>query len=237
MNEEAEKKAFLKENTKTIILSIFLLIIFIAIAADVSSNDTGLMLKTDAWLNTEMMSFQIQSLNGIIILITDILSPTTLIILSIAGAIFLFYRGWKSKAIFIALSVGGGALLSYLTKIIFHRARPENGLIEASSYSFPSGHAMMSVIFFSLVIYCFGKHIRNEAHRRLFIIANIVLASFSGLSRLYLNVHWLSDVVAGFLLGLSWIFFAIYFKKKSEKINMNLKFSEGTPQSSEKNYS
>ena len=227
MNEKEEKEDVVKKQTKFIISSIVLLILFIAIAADVSNNDNGLMLKTDAWLNTEMLSLQTQSLNGTIILTTDLLSPTMVIILSIAGALFLFFKGKKRVAIFIAFSVGGGALISYTTKIIFHRMRPENGLIEASSYSFPSGHAMMSAIFFSLVIYIFGNYIRNETHRRLFITANIGLLLLSGLSRLYLNVHWLSDVVAGYLFGLSWFMCVLALKKVSEEEKIVTKISSG----------
>lgn len=83
--------------------------------------------------------------------------------------------------------------------------RPENMLIFVDGKSFPSGHATMATIFFAMLSYIFI----NTAHKRILKILYsslmIVLFLLVGFSRVYLNVHWLSDIIAGFSLGLFWL--------------------------------
>lgn len=207
------KDAPAKWQAHILIAGMVALIIFILIAMDVANN--GTTLKIDAWLNAEMLTLQNPIFNGTIVLITQALSPMVLIALAIGVATALLYKKEKDKALFIAFTIGGGAFVGYAMKYLFHRLRPENGLIEATNYSFPSGHAMTATIFFMLTLYIFGKEIKNRVRKFVFIAANVSLLLLAGLSRLYLNVHWLSDVVAGFMLGLAWLFFAIYFKRRT----------------------
>src|SRR3989344_385768 len=99
-------------------------------------------------------------------------------------------------------------------KALAQRARPENALIETSTYSFPSGHATLAIVFFSLLIYLFGKNIKNTFIRWSFIAGNIFLILLIGYTRIYLNAHWFTDVIAGFALGLLWFSFVIILWKK-----------------------
>jgi len=124
----------------------------------------------------------------------------------------------------------GGLLFEVLTKVIIHRARPENALIEVSGYSFPSGHATMAIIFFSLLLYSFKDDIKNKALKNIFIASNIIFFLIIGLSRVYLNVHWFSDVLAGFGLGLFWLtllilIFKIIIASSNKTIKNNLEKS------------
>ncbi|RLG10216.1 hypothetical protein DRN73_08395 [Candidatus Pacearchaeota archaeon] len=118
--------------------------------------------------------------------------------------------------IFTFFIIGGFALKAFVKDLI-QRPRPISSLIPVSGYSFPSGHALISIIFFTSLIYFFKDNIKNKNLRYTFITINILLFLLIGFSRIYLNVHWFSDVLGGFLLGLFWIGFSILFFKIIKK--------------------
>lgn len=103
--------------------------------------------------------------------------------------------------------MAGGALLNVLLKLEFHRGRPdEMQLVVAHGYSFPSGHAMGSMLFFGGLAYVvFFTAERHPVWRFLGILGCLLATLLIGGSRIYLGVHYLSDVVAGFVAGLFWI--------------------------------
>ena len=78
-----------------------------------------------------------------------------------------------------------------------------------TGFSFPSQHAVMAIIFFSLIIFLFAEKIKNNFLKYLFIGANIILILLIGFSRIYLKVHYFSDSLAGLALGLFWLTFLI----------------------------
>lgn len=93
-------------------------------------------------------------------------------------------------------------------KNIFSRTRPLNYiLIEHGGYSFPSGHSMVSMSFYTALTYILLKNVKDKKTRTLVWIGNFVLIGLIGFSRLYLGVHWPTDVLVGFSLG--FIFFEI----------------------------
>ncbi|MBK6827350.1 MAG: phosphatase PAP2 family protein [Chitinophagaceae bacterium] len=103
----------------------------------------------------------------------------------------------------IALSSLG---LMSLFKNLFHRDRPDHPLIDGiTNYSFPSGHAMMSIAFYGLLIILAVRHIRNQSKRNLVIGLLVLLILLIGFSRLYLRVHYPSDVIAGYCFGITWL--------------------------------
>ena len=164
--------------------------------------DGELITKLDVWLNAKIVLLWNPLLNKIMIFITNIASPTNLFILSLILFGILIYKKKWYYSLLLFFSMIGGLLFEVLIKLIMHRARPENALIEVSGYSFPSGHATMAIIFFSLLLYSFKDDIKNKSLKYIFIISNIVFFLLIGTSRVYFNVHWLSDVLAGFGLGL-----------------------------------
>ncbi len=130
-----------------------------------------------------------------------LLVPGTLLLSS-----YCFYAKKKKEAILVLVGFYGGVALSYSLKRIFQIARPEDHLVPIDGYSFPSGHAMSAVIFYSLLAFIIGKEIKNKSDRLIFIIANIVIILLVGLSRVMLKVHYLTDVIGGYLIGLLWLF-------------------------------
>ncbi len=126
----------------------------------------------------------------------------TAVIVAVA-ILFIVRRDWRHLAV-LAITCGGGALLNGALKLVFHRARPTYAVeFQAVSWSFPSGHAMDSLIVYGLFAYWLGA--RHREYRRLLYLGAAALVAAIGYARLYLGVHFLSDVIAGFSAGLVWL--------------------------------
>lgn len=125
-------------------------------------------------------------------------------------ALFLWIKKYKKEAILVAgLGIANGLILLIL-KNTAERIRPVNQLISETGFSFPSGHAASSVILFGMISFLVWKRVKSKILKILTIIASVILMLIIGLSRVYLNVHWLSDVLAGYFLGLFLLFLGIY---------------------------
>ena len=107
------------------------------------------------------------------------------------------------------------SILNYLLKIIFMRERPNiNPLVVENTYSFPSGHSMVSMAFYGYLIYLIYNHINNRVVKYLFIGILSILIFLIGISRVYLGVHYTSDVIGGFCFSIAYLIIFIYFSKK-----------------------
>lgn len=174
---------------------------------------TALLSKTDSLANAKAAMLHSPALTKIMFFITNIGSTISMLVLSVLVIGFLAYKKrWQNICLFAA-GMAGGLILELLLKMLVHRVRPENSLINEVGYSFPSGHATLAIIFFSLLIYIFRDDIKKELWKHVFMISCIVLALLIGFSRIYLNVHWLSDVIGGFALGLLWLSITIAVSK------------------------
>ena len=133
--------------------------------------------------------------------------PTLIVVL----VIFKYYR----RALFTFVAGAGGLLLIYLNKIFFQRPRPLYPLLyKEEGYSFPSGHATFSFIFYGTLAYFVWLSNIPKALKTAMIVFLLWLSLSIGISRIYLMVHYPSDVLAGFCLGYSWLFMLIYFFRK-----------------------
>jgi membrane-associated phospholipid phosphatase len=134
--------------------------------------------------------------------------------------IFLFikkHRWYSLKIPVIALS---SLALMFLLKNIFNRPRPDIPLLrEAKGLSFPSGHAFMSVTFYGLLIYIIWKTVRTKWLKLTLCIFLLLLILIIGFTRIYLRVHYPSDVLAGFATGFLWLAISIYIMNKIEKFS------------------
>ncbi|MFA5062153.1 MAG: bifunctional DedA family/phosphatase PAP2 family protein [Patescibacteria group bacterium] len=186
--------------------------------------DGELITKIDLWVNQKMVFLHSAILNKIMLGLTFVASPYTLLALVLLLLVFLIIKKKWYYALLFFFSLAGGTLFDILIKSWVHRPRPPVELLFVSGYSFPSGHAVLSTIFFGLLIYAFKDYFKNKILKALYIGVNIFLFILIGFSRVYLGVHWLSDVLAGIALGIFWLTFLIllfrlisfavnYFKK------------------------
>lgn len=114
-------------------------------------------------------------------------------------------RNYWGMVIFV-IGVGGGNLLNKFVKNSMARERPV-GIFEAeaASYSFPSGHAMVGLVFYGLLAYFITKELKSKTAKWGIGISVGVLMLIMGISRLALNAHYLTDVIAGYALGAAWL--------------------------------
>ncbi len=124
-------------------------------------------------------------------------------------ALYLLYKRhwWELFTLFLAAVMG--EILLVILKLFFHRPRPSPQIVAAHWYSFPSGHAFSAMIVYGFLIYMTWRLIKNEALRFIIFSLSIPLIILIGISRIYLNVHWLTDVLGGYAAGFAWLLFSI----------------------------
>jgi undecaprenyl-diphosphatase len=127
----------------------------------------------------------------------------------LAVTVLVFYRkGWRLSAILLVVSTSGSILLTTVLKAVFERSRPElfDSGYAASFYSFPSGHATVALGFYGTLTLIMAYRLRGYA-RWLVAACGVSLVLLIGFSRLYLGVHYPTDILAGFLAAPLWLVF------------------------------
>lgn len=193
-------KEITKKNFKWIVLFIAL-IGFLSLAEDVFHKEI---------MNGDIIGYKIIST----FLISDFATPIAKFITNFGGAIFLItltvilFILIKNKKIGLSILTNLVVIagLNQVIKRILQRPRPtEYKIIEETGYSFPSGHSMVSMAFYGYLIYLIYKYVKNKYIKWISIIALSILICFIGISRIYLGVHYTSDVLGGFLLSISYL--------------------------------
>ena len=195
-----EIKEFIIKNLKWIILFVCL-IGFLALSEDVFNKE---IMKGDI-IGYKMVST---------FLISSFVTPIAKFITNFGGAIFLIvltitlFILIKNKK--IGLSIFSNlviiTILNQLLKRILQRPRPtEYRIIEETGYSFPSGHSMVSMAFYGYLIYLIYKYVKNKYIKWIFIVLLSILICSIGVSRIYLGVHYTSDVLGGFFISISYL--------------------------------
>jgi membrane-associated phospholipid phosphatase len=130
---------------------------------------------------------------------------------------YIFYRPNLKTALRIATISISSVVVMFSIKLFLQRERPLIALIaKVQGYSFPSGHTFTSVTFYGIIAYIAYKNVKNIYVKWALVIFFIVLILLVGYSRVYLRLHYASDVIAGFFLGLIWLLLAKWFLLKKE---------------------
>ena len=193
-------KEIITKNLKWIILFICL-IGFLALAEDVFHKEI---------MNGDIIGYKIIST----FLISNFATPIAKFITNFGGAMFLIlltillFIFIKNKKIGLSISINLFVItiLNQILKYILQRPRPtEFRIIEETGYSFPSGHSMVSMAFYGYIIYLIYRYVKNKYVKWSLIVFLSILICFIGVSRIYLGVHYTSDVLGGFLISLSYL--------------------------------
>ncbi|MBI5668353.1 MAG: phosphatase PAP2 family protein [Chloroflexi bacterium] len=133
-------------------------------------------------------------------------SPGGVLLVVIVALLLLVRRRFTQAAMLTAAYVGAEGL-NWLLKTVFMRPRPvfDAPLATAGYYSFPSGHAMVSLVVFGMLAYLLILSVPNRYTQILIVFAAVLLVVLIGISRLYLGVHYFSDVVGGYVAGTVWL--------------------------------
>ena len=217
MKKVREKEEIMKENVIKFIknnwrwmLLFICLIGFLALAEEVFHQEI---------MNGDIVGYDIVSK----LFKFNVSTPIAKFITNFGGAIFVislttilfFVIKDKKIGISIITNLGIVTILNQIIKFIMQRPRPtEFRIIEETGYSFPSGHSITSMVFYGYLVYLTYKYINNKKIKIPLIIFLILLIPTIGLSRIYLGVHYASDVLCGFLLGIIYLILFISISKK-----------------------
>lgn len=144
-------------------------------------------------------------LNQFMIFATNLGSPLVVMSIAIITLLILLYAKKYYSSLFFILTMGGAGLINLISKPIFHRMRPElwHHLVTETDFSFPSGHAIGTMALFLTILVL----LRHTKWRYLALVIGIIYVLIIGLSRLYLGVHYPSDILAGWLAAIVWTTF------------------------------
>lgn len=137
--------------------------------------------------------------------------PVILIILLV-----LFIVKKKDYILPFVFTVAGAEIVTFFAKIIFHRPRPIAAMVFEPDFSFPSGHATIAVAFYGYLAYMLINSV-NKRYKYPIIIITAILAALIGYSRLYLQVHYPSDVLAGYFVGAVFLVIGISLRERSNR--------------------
>ena len=131
---------------------------------------------------------------------------------------FMHQKDWWNFFTFF-LVVGAGTALQVLLKLLFHRPRPSPHLVMAYGYSFPSNHTFFAMVIYGFFNYVVWKQAKGKGSKICILVISTVLILLVGVSRVYLGVHWLTDVLGAYMAGFAWLVFSILivriFEEKS----------------------
>lgn len=153
------------------------------------------------------------NMTNIVKFITFFGSTSGIIIMCLISMFII--RNKKINIILVISLICATLINNYIFKLIFARERPNiNPIVIEDSYCFPSGHSMISMMFYGSLIYLVYKYINNKVLRYIIILCLSLLIMLIGFSRIYLGVHYFSDVIGGFILGICYLIVSTMVVKK-----------------------
>jgi membrane-associated phospholipid phosphatase len=155
----------------------------------------------NASVNLWASSVQTESFTFPAIIISNVFNSIPLLAISCLTATYLFMRKHWADGLLLLGALGVTALVVELAKILAHVARPPNGSIQVTTLGFPSGHTAESIVFCGVLVYLGWSWCDSVKARVSLCAAFTIIVLVVAMDRIYLNVHWLSDVIGGGLLG------------------------------------
>jgi membrane-associated phospholipid phosphatase len=202
----------LKQGLRQIVLRIALILLgiglFGAIAEDVILN--GPLTRVDLSVN-QFLKVHVKPSFGDLMQVISRTGSELIFVVSPPLALYLILRQRWRECNMLLLGVGGGETVNLLLKMLFARQKRPSAvsLTTLDDYMFPSGHAMVSFIFYGLVAYLVVRSVQSRRWRALISIALAVVVLLVGFSQLIVGGHYLSDVLGGYALGLVWLVLTI----------------------------
>ncbi len=194
----------LVRNNLRLVLVVVCGAVFLALLEDVLDGELMKLDRAAYWLVVQHM--RADWLTPIMESFSALATPVTLLVLLLAVAAF---APGRRPGLCCAANLGLVVLLNQVLKVIIQRPRPEGfRLATAGGFSFPSGHSMVAMAFFGLLVWFVWHYERDRRMRLGLCTAFLLVIVMVGLSRVYLGVHYASDVVAGFCMSVMWL--AVY---------------------------
>jgi membrane-associated phospholipid phosphatase len=170
----------------------------------------------DVSINMWMPSIQTSRLTLIATGIAFTFDTPFLVMFSLVIASYLFFKNFRAECLFLLGAMGGDALFVSVFKGLIESPRPLNSLEFASGFSYPSGHTAGSIVFCGSIAFIAWQQWKTTRAHASIVVGTTAITSVVGFSRLYLNVHWLSDVTGAAMLGIFWLSLAVLVFKLLE---------------------
>ncbi len=139
-------------------------------------------------------------------------TKTTIMIAALTMIILFAVLKHRSELLFFVAALGGAAAFNQLLKLLFHRERPTiYRMVEETGFSYPSGHTMGAMAMYGAIVFLLWRHIKSKKGRTVLIFVSVFAIIMIGLSRIYLGVHYPSDIVGGLMASALWLSAVIWF--------------------------
>lgn len=186
------------------------------------------VVNIDQTIATYIYSLRTPFITDIMMFITSLADVNTIIVLFVFVVVILLVLKKRSHIIPVVLTLLGNLIFVSLVKTILARPRPllANALVYEESYSYPSGHSLIAITIYGLLIIYLFTFVKSHAIRRLSVIVGVILILIVGFSRIYLGAHWPSDVLASYLIGICWLSLILFLIEHRERIIKILKINK-----------
>lgn len=203
--KEIDYKKYAKWVTVIVLLAIFI-ILWITV-------ENGSIHEFDDKIYKAINGIKSTTLTNILIVITELGGVIGLFFILLITVSILWYKNRKKEALGITLNLMLSTFVYIILKQIFQRTRPITGdiLVDEIGFSFPSGHSTNNMAFYSFAIYLVCLNVKNHNLRNILCVILGIIPILVGFSRVYLRVHYPSDVIAGFCLGIILVILFITF--------------------------
>jgi len=200
---------------------LYILSVFLGLLEDVVRSE--IIVSADIRIENLLYVFRHESITQLFLWVT-VLGKATVIIAGVGViSIILWLMQKHRQMIGYWIAIGGAAGSAFLGKILIHRARPSGvGVYTEDSFSFPSGHATMATVFYGYIIYLYLLSGKSWKQKTNVFFAGAFTIFIIGFSRLYLGVHFMSDVLGGIVLGLLWLIIGITLTEWSIRANIKI---------------
>lgn len=196
----------------------YVLLLFMGVVEDVVNSEA--IVNLDLWVEGWITAHRSAGLTQVFWWITQLGSPYGIAVLGGLAALALFFTKHKTQrkdAVIFSFTLLGCFVATFAGKDWIARTRPVFHTYVENSYSFPSGHSSMSLVLYGLLVFFWMKRFPKAKHKSLLVVLAVLLVLLIGFSRIYLGVHYLSDVLGGLLLGLLWLILGVMTHELEEE--------------------
>lgn len=181
----------------------YIISLLIGLVEDVVTSDS--IVTMDHFVSQQMGLLSESPVVNFFILMTSLGSTPITCLVVLLTSILCWVIGQRYIIIGLLTATIGSTVFTFLSKLLFHRGRPLDILLLEQTYSFPSGHATVTIALYGFIAYMAIRFSRNFARQVRIVVITIFFSILIGLSRIVLNEHYLSDVLGGYLVGALWL--------------------------------
>lgn len=188
-----------------LVVAALAMVLFVWLGDEMLEGETR---AADLWIRNLIHAHAGPGLTGIMVAASRWGAPRVLAIFGVAASVVFLTRAWRRGAVLLLVVMAGAGILDVLLKQLYARTRPLplfDFYPAPRSYSFPSGHALFATCFFGGVAVLASHRARHPAARVALWVVAFLLAALIGISRIYLGVHYPSDVLGGLAAGTVWV--------------------------------